>query len=346
MTDDDKKTEIVKYEFNALAPVGDASRMKAMMQSDRMHEALTKILPQFSKEADPEKHIERMIAQAGIAYTNNTRLQACTQLSFFESMMHVAETGLSLSKQSGEAYLVPFNNSHTGPDGRSRKLMECTFMPGYRGLIKLAHQTGGVKSVDAVAVNECDEFKYWEDEQGPHITHEPDLDGDRSDVFINKVYARIQLVAGGRLLVVMTRKQVEKIRQGSKSKDSPAWKHHWGEMAKKTAMKRALKTVPQSTHDQAVGILERAIELDNRAGGFVDAEIVSEHLAELQAAKDAEWKSRLEEEPAEPKAPELPEPEAPDSPERDPNDPSTWEKAEDGQPIPPNVGQPKESDNV
>ena len=167
-------------------------------------------------------------------------------------------------------------------------------MPGYRGLIKLAHQTGGVKSVDAVAVFDGEEFEYWEDEHGSHLRHKPDLDTERKDEDIKYVYARITMATGGIIVAVMNRTQVEKIRSGSKSRNGPGWTQHWGEMAKKTIIKRGLKYVPQSTSDKAVGILERAIEMDNRTGGFLDGDVIDGLCQERQAERDADWKKRLE----------------------------------------------------
>lgn len=311
-------TEIIKYEFKPLAKVGDGDQMKAMLRSERMHDALMQILPQFSDENDPEKHIERISAQAGLASMQNPALKECTQLSFFDSMMRVAETGLSLSRQSGEAYLVPFRDNKNG-------ITNCTFMPGYRGLIKLSVQTGMVQSVDAVAVYDGEEFEYVEDETGAKIRHKPSLDDERVDSAIQYVYCRIHLVTGGRIVRVMNRAQVERIRASSKNKDGTPWKYYWGEMALKTVMKRGLKVIPQSVSDKASRILEHAIDLDNQAGGFIEGEIIEEELEKRREEKAADWKARTEPEPPE------------EPPARDPEDKSTWPKAEDGEPIPPSL---------
>jgi len=275
-----------QFEFKPLAPVGDPANAKAMLRSERMLTALREILPAFSDDADPEKHVARLIAQAGLAYMANRTLRQCTQLSFFEAMLSVAETGLSLSRQSGEAYLVPFRD-------KKRGVMQCQFMPGYRGLIKLAVQTGSVSRVDSVVVFESDEFKYWEDEHGPHINHTPDLSIDRTDEeTIAYIYMRAFPVTGGVRVEVMNRQQIEKIRVGAPGKDSPAWKYHWAEMGRKTVMKRGLKTIPQSTTDKAVTVLERALELDNRAAGF-DNEVLDELLEQRRKSLTTEWDRRM-----------------------------------------------------
>jgi recombination protein RecT len=281
-------TEIQKYEFHPSRPIGTGENMKAMLQSDRFRSPLMRILPIFSDESDPEKHIARLAMQAGLAFMQNPALKDCTQQSFFESMMHVAETGLSLSRQSGEAYLVPFKDNKL-------RVTNCTFMPGYRGLIKLACQTGALQSVDGIAVYGEEPFEYYETENGPFLRHTPDLDTDRKDNDIKYVYARAFLVGGGPAKVsVMNRNQVERIRAGSKAHDGPAWTYHWGEMAIKTTIKRVLKRIPQSTTDKAAKILEHAIDLDNQAGGFINGEAIAEELAAIAEKKKSDWTERAE----------------------------------------------------
>ena len=279
-------TEIVEWEYKPLAPVGNAAHARQLLQSERMHHALMEILPAFTDDVEPEKHIARLIAQAGLAYMIEPSLQRCTQMSFLESMIAIAETGLSLSKQSGEAYLIPFRD-------RQRGVVNAQFMPGYRGLIKLAVQTGSVSRVDSVTVFESDEFSYWEAEDGPHLLHKPDLGLERDDdTKITRVYMRAFIRGGGVRIEVMTRKQVEKIRKGAPGKDQPAWRHHWGEMARKTVIRRGVKTIPQSTTDKAVRVLERALELDVRAAGY-DLEGIDELVEERRRALTTEWERRL-----------------------------------------------------
>jgi recombination protein RecT len=270
--------EIVKFEFRAASPIAEQAR--DLLHCERFHRTLADILPVYSDDTDADKHIERLIAQAGLAILQNPKLRACTQLSFLESMTHVAETGLSLARVSGEAYLVPFRDN-------KNNVTNCTFMPGYRGIIKLATQTGGVASVDAFPVHDRKRLQWWEDDTGTHCRYEPDLDEEYTDEQVTDVIARIQLLSGGRIVKRMTRKQVEKIRSGSKNKDGDTWKYHWGEMALKTVIKRALKTVPHSVVDKAVARLQQAIELDNKAAGFYEE--IEQDVAQRRKDKEAAW---------------------------------------------------------
>ncbi len=281
-------TAIVEYDFKPLARIGSPENMRDMMRSERMQNALRDILPKFSDEPDPDKHIARLVAQAGIAFMNTPRLADCTQISIFEAMMNVASTGLSLARQAGEAYLIPFRDNRKG-------VTNAQFMPGYRGLIRLAHQTAAVRSVDVVSVFADEQFEYEERADGPHLLHVPDFDADRVDKDIRYVYCRILMFPGGSKVIVMNRKEIEKIRSTSKQKDGDPWRYHWGEMAKKTVIKRALKTLPQSISDKTGAMLARAVELDNRAAGFdFDSDELKEYKVEQQKQLDAEWKERME----------------------------------------------------
>jgi DNA-binding winged helix-turn-helix (wHTH) protein len=65
----------------------------------------------------------------------------------------------------GEAYPVPYGN-------------QCTFIPGYRGLVKLARQSGEVKRIETNVVCEHDQFTF---EEGStfKLVFKRKLDGDR-----------------------------------------------------------------------------------------------------------------------------------------------------------------------
>jgi len=281
---------IVKFEWKPLARVANPANLKALLESERFSRALIKILPTFSDDADPKAHVTRLVTQAALAFADSTTLYNCTQMSVFLSMIALAETGLSLSKQSGESYLVPFKDNKQG-------ITTCTFMPGYRGILKLAYQTGAVKCIRGKAVYQGESFQY-EEGLTPALCHTPDLDMDRSDGNIIYVYTVIDLIAGGTMVTVMNRGEVETIRQGASSRNSPAWKYHWGEMGIKTCLKRGIKLLPQSTSNKAVGILERAIELDNRAAGFVEAEVMEGYKEQRQKEWQKDWDERMAAEPS------------------------------------------------
>jgi recombination protein RecT len=185
----------------------------------------------------------------------------CTRLSLFGCLMQCAQLGLEPDGLLGHAYLVPFNNK--GKDGKWHK--EVQLIIGYKGLAKLARQSGEVADIVSRVVYEKDyfEYEYGIDERLKHRPYMPQNVDDEKDnggpaVF---VYSIFRLKGGGNHFEVMSTQQVERIRQKSKSPDSPAWLDNWDEMAKAKVVRRCAKLSPASVEDK-VG---RAIALDERA---------------------------------------------------------------------------------
>ena len=236
---------MAKYVPNA--QIGTASGLKSLL--DKMRDSIAASLP---RHVTPERLIKTML----VAANRNAKLLQCTQASILETINRAAELGLDLSGTLGEAYPVPFTNSVKDAQGNWTKQTQCQLIIGYRGLEKLAWQSGEVGMIDAEVVHERDTFIFKKGFD-PRLEWEPCRDGDRGDPI--GAYALIITKLGGRMARFMTVADIEKIRQGAQSKDSPAWKNHWGEMARKTALRRVLKDAPLSTEK-----LVRAMEVDDK----------------------------------------------------------------------------------
>lgn len=161
------------------------------------------------------------------------------------AMYRAAELGLKVNTHAGHAYLIPYGK-------------EVQFQLGYRGLIELAYRTGLYTKIEARLVGAGDKFVCrWT----PNLEffHEPADDQDPNAAI--KVYAMASIKGqSDPAIEVMTRAEVEKVRASSRSGQSGPWVQWWGEMAKKTVIKRLLKT--QRLSDDLCD-LTRAIEMDN-----------------------------------------------------------------------------------
>lgn len=162
----------------------------------------------------------------------------------FREVSKAAALGLYLDPQLGEAYLI---ESYNGK--RQRK--EPQLRVGYRGLVKLARQSGEISMMYAHEVHERDTFKCV---LGDHkaLLHEPDVFGDRGAVI--GYYSVVKYRDGETDFEPMTTAQVHSIRDRSdgwkafsagKIKSTP-WSTDEVEMAKKTAIRRLAKRIPQS----------------------------------------------------------------------------------------------------
>lgn len=192
-------------------------------------------------EAALPKHIpvERFQRVVMTAVQNAPDLLDCDRRSLFNSAMKCAQDGLL--PDGREAALVKFKN-------------QVQYFPMVFGLQKKARNSGEVSSILARDVQANDEFDYWVDEDGEHLTYRPSI--DRTDIknadealqLVRAVFALAKLKDGTIMVEVMSVQQVERIRAISKAsrEDSP-WLVWWGEMAKKTAIRRLSKRLPMSS---------------------------------------------------------------------------------------------------
>lgn len=248
--------------------------------------AIAAALPTTMTPEVRQRFAERMVKVALGAWGRSETLRECTQASIVKSVVVAAELGLEAGGILGEAYLVPFNNK-IKDGGRDIWVKEAQLITGYRGLIKLARQSGEVSSVTAQVVYTNDTYDV---ELGldPRVLHKPNLTGDRGDMLF--AYAGVVLKDGGHQLDVMTRSDIEKIRMRSQTgkKNTGPWAHDTAEMWRKTVLRRLMKYCPLSSDR-----LQRAMQRDDELEGDV-LDTVSSTLAAVPDDLD----------PAEPRTPE------------------------------------------
>jgi recombination protein RecT len=168
----------------------------------------------------------------------NPKLLQCDPLSILAATMQSAQLGLEPGSGLGEAYIIPYKR-------------EATFQMGYRGVIKLARNSGDLSAIWAEAVYAGDVFRVVMGTE-PRIIHEPDFTVERGTYeAMTHVYAVAKLSSGETQYAVMTKAEIEahktRYSRGASSSDSP-WKDPLGavEMAKKTVVLRLGKMLPLS----------------------------------------------------------------------------------------------------
>jgi len=194
------------------------------------------------------------------------KLAQCDQTSFLGAIMQCAALGLEPGGALGHCYLIPFEN-------RRQNRTEVQFIVGYRGMIDLARRSGQIVSLEARAVYAKDHFKVRLGLDSS-IEHEPDWEADdRGDLTF--VYAVAKLRDGGIQFEVMSRKEIERVRNESQGYKTAArfakpgqepnspWASHFEEMAKKTVIRRLFKYLPVSIE------IQRAVGLDEQADAGV-----------------------------------------------------------------------------
>jgi len=224
-------------------PVAQNGQMTLGQLIERMRPEIARALPRHMSP-------DRMARIAQTALKQTPALQRCSAESFLGALMTCAQLGLEPGP-NGEAYLIPYGS-------------QATFVPGYKGLIKLAWQSERMLDIWAEIVYANDEFDY---DLGLERTlrHKPARE-DRGKP--THVYAAAKLKGGGTPFVVMTTSEVEAIRASSKSGKSGPWASHWDAMAKKTAVKQLAKWLPMCSE------LSHAVQYDGAVRTEVDAELI------------------------------------------------------------------------
>ena len=200
----------------ALAP--SKNDLRTLINSDRVKAEIIRALP---SHVTPDRFIRVMLT----ALTKTPKLMECTQESVMRCMMDCSALGIE--PDGRRVHLIPYGK-------------ECTLIIDYKGLVELVRRSGNVTSIRAEHVCENDEFS-WENGV---LNHRIDWRKPRGE--IQAVYAEAKLASGETQTAVMTREEVEGIRKRSKAGSSGPWVTDWGEMAKKTPLRRLVKLLPLS----------------------------------------------------------------------------------------------------
>lgn len=223
---------------------------------------------------------DRMLQLAISTMNKNPKLLECTAESVLGCLMTASALGLEPNDVNGlgQAYIIPY--------GRT-----ATYVSGYRGLYKLALNSGEIQTITVEAVYEGDEFEYQMGDDA-HIRHVPNLEAEHTYDKLVCVYCITKFNNGGVQRNVMPKSEIEKRRNVSKAKNSGPWKDWTEEMAKKTVIRAAAKTWPLSAEkSRQVDIASAA---DEQAGGsfgtFFEAPVIKEEPSEapIQVEADVE----------------------------------------------------------
>lgn len=190
------------------------------------------------------ENVERFKTVALHAIVSDSKLRACQPLSIIEAVRESAVLGLEPTGILGEAWIIPYGNT-------------AELRVGWQGYLKLMRNSGQIAVVDCQVVYEKDTFsiRYG---TSPEIIHIPYLPTDKEDTRgdFKGAYAWYLLNNGRLVPEWMPTVEIEKARSFSQARRGP-WDDWWGEMARKTVIRRLAKRAPRSPQ------LMRAMELDS-----------------------------------------------------------------------------------
>ena len=200
----------------------------------------------------------RILSIAVMVLKSNPALAQCTKDSFLRSLIECLMIGLEPNTPLNHAYLIPYGG-------------KVTLQVGYKGLIKLAYNSGRIDSLYAVNVFEGDDFQAMRG-TSPEILHTENYDDERSEKTFKLSYSCVRMLGSSvPIFDIMTKKEIDLIRATAKTQE--IWMPHYLEMAKKTTIKRVVKVVP--TSNKSIN-LAQAIQLDNQAETGKEQSFMSE----------------------------------------------------------------------
>jgi recombination protein RecT len=179
----------------------------------------------------------------------NDYLAKCVPHTIQNAIVNIASIGLTLNPARGYAYLVPEYN-------KGSMSQECQLRISFKGLMKIATDSGQIEWVKADVVKVNDKFTFngaWE-----MPAHQMNPFSDRGQPI--GVYCVAKLSNGGQITDVMSWEEVNKIKSCAKTQQ--VWEKWPEEMAKKAIIKRASKQWPNTELR-----LDSAIEMLNEAEG-------------------------------------------------------------------------------
>jgi recombination protein RecT len=211
------------------------SDQKQLKPIDEVRQSLERMAPQFKMALPAHIPVEKFNRAVQTAIANNPNLLKADRSSLYSACMKSAEMGLFANGR--EASLVCFGD-------------KVTFMPQISGVLKLIRNSGELTTILAEIVHDQDEFSYWVDSDGQHISHRPKVFGGRGDVI--GAYALAKMKDGAVYVEVMDMDQINSVRKVSRSADKGPWVTFPGEMMKKTVIRRLSKRLPLSTDIESV----------------------------------------------------------------------------------------------
>lgn len=253
----------------------------------------------FRKEVDLMKGQFQMILPSHMTLERFSRnlitavmevpaLLECDRKSLWQEAMTAANLGLPVGSALQCAFILPFWDNKRGV--RLAKLI-----PGYRGYIFLAQNSGEIDDVAAYEVCENDHFRY---ELGlhPRLEHRP-VDGVPGAPPRGKITHAYCIVrnkgSGFPHIEVMSKAEIDANKARSRAKDDGPWKTDEAMMCRKTVIRRASRYMPLAV--QKLAAIDNAIDMDARYELAGDGVVIHGQATEEKTdEKPAAAPSRLE----------------------------------------------------
>lgn len=207
---------------------------------------IVEILP---KHLSPERVLKLIVGELN----RTPALLNCSAMSVVNCCLHAASLGVEIRPRS--AYILPYGNV-------------ATLLFDYRSRIDLALRSGLVEDIEARLVYEGDEFsiQYGTD---PKMTHIPKFETET--VVLGYALCWMKNVKRPHV-EVMTKVQMDAIRNKSKARSATAWTQHTDQMYRKTLIHRLANYIPQSPEMNAAQDIDDRADMGKPLDALIDVE--------------------------------------------------------------------------
>lgn len=225
-----------------------------VLKSDDLVRRLSVLMPDIK---DEEVKRYRLMIENEIR--RQPKIMECTPGSFFNCLLQIVQLGLSPLQHNQHAYFIPYENKKDGTT-------ICQLQMGWRGLVYLARCNPDITNIWSTVIYKDDDFTIFQG-TNPRIEHHAQIT-NRNDKDIIGVYACVSYKNGVTSFEFMNREQCEMIKarsQAAKFGSSP-WATDFGEMCRKTVIKRLCKQLPYNEK------LNQALDSDNEEERVINPE--------------------------------------------------------------------------
>lgn len=220
----------------------------AVIESDMTNKGRCDIALALGKPPE-DKSVSKYILGAMKEIEAKATLKSCSAQSIINCLIQCANLGLAVDNRH-LAYLVPFGGV-------------CTLMPGYLGYISKIKEADPTAFVTVGIVRQGDKFECAKESGHATYKHIPANPFDDSAANITGAYCHIKS-ANGSSLELMSKKELDKVRNSSKMKSGAIWTQWELEMIKKSVVRRASKLQFTEAVAKLNAIDDRLFEMSNK----------------------------------------------------------------------------------
>lgn len=215
---------------------------------------LDRMGPQFARVLPAHLPKERLLRTILNAVSVNKKLLECDRGSLWQAAMTAAVLGIEPDGVTGQGYMVPYKS-------------KVQFIPGYKGLVSLAFNSGYIVEGHTVRQKDAFDFQYG---LSPKLHHKPVIGGGRGQENpIIGAYATARAAGHPDVFEFMEIEDIVKIRDDSKSYQAAkrygrqsTWDVHFEAMVRKTPIRILCQHLPL-TVQKAVAV-ETTFEREGR----------------------------------------------------------------------------------